>query len=120
MTRVPYFRVSKPNAVKHHFKHLADIKKPADLNKSLTYADPAVIRRICDGALNVAKGDIALTPRQRTLFKKHSKLIGSLVDPAKHIESKRTLLKQKGGNVLLKILLPLVIETVGSLLFKRK
>ena len=120
MTRVPYFQAAKTKAVKHHFKHLADLKKPSDIAKSLSYADPALIRRICDAALNVLKGDIVLTPRQRSTFKKHRKLINLLVDASKPIKTKHNLLKQKGGNILLKILLPLVIETVGSLLFKQK
>ncbi len=118
--RVAYYRTPTAKAVKRHLKHLSDLKNPAAIGSSIKLAPEPVIRRICEAALNVLKGDLTLTPYQRRTFKRHRSLINALVNKSKPINAKRTLLVQRGGSILLGVLLPLVLSTLGSIIFGKK
>jgi len=115
--RVPYFKTVTVKAIKHHLKHLADLKDPSAISSSIGYDPASVVKHICNGALNALKGQVNLSPAQRKALKSHRKTILHLINKRKSIKSKHKLLCQKGGSLLLSILLPILVKNFGSLIF---
>ena len=94
------------------------VKSKPKLRKLLIEHGPvSMITSICECALNLLKGDIPLTPRQKrrlVWYKTHLRGLASKKVPQMR---KKQFLNQKGGNLLTALLLP-VLTVLGSLLTK--
>ena len=76
-------------------------------------APNAVIGSISNGALNCREGAVHIPPHLIFLFRCHIKHFDYLVDRKKSIPSKRHLILQKGGALL--IIAPLLATDLGSI-----
>lgn len=106
---------------KHYLKFLSVCNNPNILSSVLRTAPDNVIKRICDAALNAAKGEIPIDDHKKKLFGRNRKIFSQLIDRSIPIKRKRNLLaNQRGGALpLIPILLSTVLSVVGSLLFKK-
>ncbi len=113
-------RVLKKNATKRYIKLLAVCKEPKLYKVLLHKAPEPVIKTICNAALNASRGDVQLTPTQKKLFSKHSKLFETLSSRQVTIKKKRNILNQRGNGLpLIPIILSTVLSSLGSLIFDK-
>lgn len=96
----------KNAALLYAFPYLDKQQRKALLRK----ADPALIKSICECALNTISGNIALTKAQKKNLCKHASCLRKLSESKGSWKSKKRLVIQKGG-----FLLPL-LSVVGSVL----
>ena len=112
--------VLKRNATKRYVKLIAVCNEPKLYKELLHKAPDPVIKTICNAALNASRGEVQLTPAQKKLFSKHSKLFETLSSRDVTINKKRNVLNQKGNGLpLIPIILSTVLSSLGSLLFDR-
>jgi hypothetical protein len=78
---------------------------------------PNVITAICECSLNLLKGVIPLTPRQKRRLARYKTHRRSLANKKVTRKQKKKHHNKKGGNSLT-ALLPLVLSVLGSLLVK--
>ena len=81
------------------------------------HGPPSLITSICECSLNLLKGVIPLTPRQKRRLARYKTHLRGLANKKVSRKKKKQLLNQKGGN-LIKALLPPVLSVLGSLLTK--
>jgi hypothetical protein len=74
-----------------------------------------VISAICECSLNLLKGIVPLTPRQKRRLVRYKAHLRDLANKKVSRKRKRQRLNQKGGN-LLSDLLPPILGVLGSLL----
>ena len=74
-----------------------------------------VITAICECSLNLLKGVIPVTPRQKRRLARYKTHLRDLANKKVSRKRKKLYLNQKGGN-LLSALLPTVLSVLGSLL----
>ena len=93
-------------------------KSKPKLRKLLIDNVPAnVITAICECSLNLLKGVVPLTPRQKQRLARYKTHLRALANKKVSKKRKKLYLNQKGGN-LLAALLPPVLGVLGSLLVK--
>ena len=108
----------KRTVIKRAFKFLSDCQDPRVRSTILARAPDKLIKTICNAVLNVERGDIVLSKKQKQLFKKNRKHIAKLTSRDYSLGQKRNFLKQKGGAFpLIPILLSTALSTLGSALF---
>jgi len=86
-------------------------------------SSPAVIRAICNAALNALRGDIKkISPSTKSIFRRNRRAFDILIDRNRSIESKRRLISQRGSEFLglLAPLLGTVLGSLGSAIFGPK
>ena len=94
------------------------VKSKPKLRKFLIDNVPAnVITAICECSLNLLKGVIPLTPRQKRRLVRYKTHLRALANKKVSRKQKKKHLNKKGGN-LLTALLPPVLSVLGSLLVK--
>ena len=94
------------------------MKSKPKLRKLLIEHSPAnVIISICECSLNLLKGVIPLTPRQKRRLTRYKTHLRALASKKVSRKRKKQYLNQKGGN-LLTALLPPALNVLGSLLVK--
>jgi hypothetical protein len=92
------------------------VKSKPKLRKLLIDNVPAnVITAICECSLNLLKGVIPVTPRQKRRLARYKTYLRDLASKKVLRKRKKLYLNQKGGN-LLSALLPPVLSVLGSLL----
>lgn len=106
--------------VKRTIKFLASGPDSNVVRTVLGSAPDAVIRGVCNAAVNARQGQVQIHPHLKPLFRHHSKQIDFLIDRQHPIEAKRQLLiggggrkRQKGG--VFPIVVPLLATVLGSL-----
>ena len=114
-------RASNPNEAKRYVKLLAVCRDPAVFKTLIQKSPDAVIKLICNAALNASRGEVHLTKAQKNLFAKHKSLFEKLSTRQISIKAKRKLINQRGNGLpLLPIILSTVLSSLGSLIFDRK
>ena len=94
-------------------KVLAEAKP--ELKKAIIRHVPAeTIQAISEIVLNMLKGVIKLTARQRQRLSRYKKVFRSLADKALSIPRKRKLLVQKGGGAGLAALIPIALAVLAN------
>ena len=94
------------------------VKCKPKLRKLLIEHGPvSLVTSICECALNLLKGVIPLTPRQKRRLAQYKTQLRGLVNKTVSRKKKKHFLNQKGGNLLTALLLP-VLTVLGSLLTK--
>ena len=99
------------------YLHVLVKSKPKLRKLLIEQGPPSLITSICECALNLLKGVIPLTPRQKRHLARHKTHLSGLANKKVSRKKKKKLLNQKGGN-LIKALLPPVLSVLGSLLTK--
>ena len=111
--------MAKSNAIKRAFKLLAVCRDPRVRRAILAHSPEALIKTICNAALNVERGEVVLT-KKKSVLRKYRSQIGKLTTRDYPIPKKRKILNQKGGLFpILPLLLTTALSTLGPLLFER-
>ena len=76
----------------------------------LRQANPGLIRCLCECALNLLKGNIPLTPKQKTFLKRHKTGLRYLTQRNRSLKHKKQRLTQRGGGAFLPVLLKVVLS----------
>ena len=95
--------------------HMLATANPTMRNAVLKNADQPLIHCLCECAHNVLKGNVPLTPAQKTKLKRYSQHLRDLVDKKKNNKKK---ILQTGG-FLPALLAPIAASILGPLLFSR-
>ena len=117
--RAPYYS-TKPKVAKRTLKFLEVSKNPQVIKTTLRTSSDAVIKGLCNIALNAQKGDVPLSPKQKQALARNRQVIHALLDPKKSIKRKRSLLVQKGNGFFLPLLIGAVASALGSAVFPQK
>lgn len=103
-------------------------KREADLLRALFYlsgkdrvlllrkADKRIIRCICECALNVLEGNVALTVKQKTLLRRYVTVLRQLADKKKKNNKKKIVVQHGAGAFLPTLLLPILTTVLNQLL----
>ena len=99
--------------VKRYTKFLSVAPDSEIVRQVLHRAPDAVVRDICNAALNAREGDVRIPPHLKTVFSKYHRHIARLCDHHCPLAEKRRILVQRGG--LLPIIAPLIATVLGSI-----
>jgi ABC-type methionine transport system ATPase subunit len=110
----------KRNSTKRTLKYLAICNDPQAMSAILRNAPDAVVKKICDIALNALKGDVALTNKAKKLFRQHRDEIRTFASRSVRLPKKREILVQKGSGFWIPALIGSVVGALGSSLFGPK
>jgi len=80
----------------------------------LQHADNSLITAICECALNVLKGNVELTKVQKSYLSRMKKFIRLLAKKTVSLKKKRKHLVQKGGSILIPLLVNAAISALIS------
>ena len=90
--------------------------KNAKLRKAiLEHADPELIRALCECAHNILRGNVKMTPREKTRLRKYQTKLRLIARKNVSVKQKRRHLQQTGG-FLPALLAPLAASVVIPLL----
>jgi len=112
----PRGKVNRP--VKTYIKFLAICRDTNNRKDIVNKAPNEVIKAISNAALNVARGDVHLSPAQRALLNRYKSDFVPLIEKKTSLTKKRRALSQKGGLAILPVILSSVLSALGSALFK--
>ena len=87
----------KTRKLKRTIKYLATCKHPEIISRIIAKSPDNVIKSICDAALNAARGEVSLKPKEKKILASHRKLIERLIQRGETANSMRHLLNQTGG-----------------------
>ena len=90
-------------------------KNPKLRKLLIAHSPPEVLTPICECALNVLKGTVPLTPRQKRRLARYKTHLRALADKKVSRKQKKSYINQKGGN-LLTALIPPVLGILSSLI----
>lgn len=90
---------------------------PSAYRSVVRAAPDSVLKSICNAALNVERGEIKLSPSQKTLFRQHRQQIANLTSRRVGLHSKRRILEQRGGAFWIPALIGAAISGLGSAIF---
>ena len=74
--------------------------------------DVSRIQTVCECAYNLLRGNVSVSDKQKKLLKKYKTVLRRIVKQGETWEKKRQYLVQKGGGVILPILLSTVLQAV--------
>ena len=93
------------------------VRCSAKQRKALLHkAGPKLLKTLCECTLNVLKGNVRLTTRQKRQLVRHKKNLRFLADKKISYKRKKQLLIQKGG--FLPALLAPILSTLAGLFLK--
>jgi hypothetical protein len=99
---------------KRTIKYLAVCRNPSTAHQVLKHSPDAVVKGVCNVALNAVSGDVRFTPAQRKLFSKHRAAIYRLSDKKLSLTRKRQVLHQRGSGFFIPALIGGVLSLLGS------
>lgn len=101
-------------AVKKHAKVLMALAlmTPKERKAVLKAADKSRIQSVCECAHNLLKGNIAVSDQQKRKLRKHKQALRRLVKKGESLGKKRRFIIQKGGGVLIPLLLSTVLQAL--------
>ncbi len=91
---------------------------PKVIHALMKAAPDAVIKTICNIAINCYKGDFMLTDKQKKTLKKYRNPISKLTSRTIPVKYKRKILAQEGGAIWIPLLVGSVITTLGHKIFE--
>lgn len=95
-------------------EHLKLLSKTKNKSAFLRKCPNSVIKGVCECALNLLKGNVPVTKRQKNRLTPHKRTLRRLGDKKVPLFKKRRLLVQK-GNGFLSILIPAAVSVLSSL-----
>ena len=113
--------MAKSPAIKRAFKLLAVCRDPRVRKSIITHSPDALIKTICNAALNVERGEIVLTKKQKEALRKYKSQINKLTSRTIPVAKKRKILNQKGGAFpIIPLILSAALSALGPLLFQSR
>ena len=100
-----------------HFLQFLCKANPKFCRCILKAANNDLIRCLCECIINVLKGNLKLTDKQKQKLKIHKKCLRQLGDKKLSLQRKKKILNQKGGTIL-PLILPAALSLIGSILKK--
>lgn len=88
------------------------LMKPKQSKEVLKTADKGLIQSVCECALNLLKGNVRVNPSKRKQLAKFKLTLRRLVKKGESFKKKRKYLVQKGGGILVPILLSAVLQSL--------
>ena len=73
------------------------------------------LRALCEIVVNILKGTVNLSPKQKQKLRKRKRILYQLASKSVPSKTKKELLVQQGGSLLPSILIP-ALQVLGSLL----
>lgn len=110
-TKLPF--AEKEAYVLRALYHLNEEQRKALLRK----ADPTLVKRICECALNILVGNVPLTKTHKSRLRKHAHTLRALAKPNVNFTRKKNLIVQRGG-FLPALLAPIIGTVLASFLTK--
>lgn len=110
-TKLPF--AEKEGYILRALYHLNDEQRKALLRK----ADPKLVRRICECALNVLVGNVPLNKNHKSRLRKHAPTLRVLAKRNVTLARKKSLIVQRGG-FLPALLAPIIGTVLASLIIK--
>lgn len=80
----------------------------------LKTADKSLILSVCECAYNLLKGNVCVSSNKKRKLAQYKNLLRKLVKRGESVKTKKKYLIQKGGGVLLPILLSTVLQAILS------
>ena len=114
---------SKISDTKHQLKFLQCCQSVEVIKAVLKAASDSVIKVICNVALNVQKGEVTISRKDKIIFRKHQAIIRKLFAEKFTIKQKRDALVKahcRGGILLVPALLTCAHKTFGTRLYSQK
>jgi predicted nucleic acid-binding protein len=104
-------------AVMNHSEVLRALHKasPSMRKSMLKAADCGLIHSICECVYNTIRGNVKLTPNQKTRLSRHKKLLRKIMHRGQSWKKRKKLINQKGGAFLPLILAPLLSGVLSNL-----
>lgn len=90
--------------------------KPALRNALLKNADKQLICSICECVLNILHGNVSLKPKDKKKLSKHRDILRKLAQKSKGGWKSKKRIIQKGGNILIPLLAPIIVNLLLKLL----
>ena len=106
-------RINQLKVIKRTIKFLSVAQDPEVVRLVIQRAPDAVVRAICNAALNAREGDVRIPPHLKHIFAKYHRHIHRLTDRCCPLSQKRRVLVQRGG--FLPIVAPLLATVIGSI-----
>ena len=96
---------------------LLEVCNIPSVTKAIVKSAPdAVIKTICNAALNCYRGEVILNPRQKKILRKFRGKIEKLCSKNIGLKTKRRILVQKGGAIWIPLLVGALLHHFGSAL----
>lgn len=90
------------------------LKAKPELRKTLLkHADKAIIGTLCDCVYNLLLGNIDISDLQKKNLGRHKKFLRNIAKKGCSWKSKKKII-QKGGNILIPLLLPILTSILTS------
>jgi hypothetical protein len=105
------------SAIENTVRYIGVCCDPGAYRSVVRAAPDAVLKTICNAALNVERGEINLSQAQKTLFRRHKQQIARLTSRRVALPSKRRILEQRGGAFWIPALIGAAISGLGSAIF---
>ena len=106
-----------PPRIRKHSGELHSLAraKPIAVKKIIRAADKDLVKTLCECSLNVLKGNVSISSRQKKRLSHHKKGLRELTQPKVSLKKKKVIL-QRGGFVgaLLAGLLPALLTPILS------
>ena len=109
---------SKTFHTRHQLYSLQHATSALVIKALLKASSDSVIKSICNIAVNIQKGDVEISRKEKALFRKHRHIIQKLFDEWISIKRKRQILVRahhSGENLLIPILLNCAYKSFGTL-----
>ena len=99
---------------------LLEVCNIPSVTKAIVKSAPdAVIKTICNAALNCYRGEVILNPRQKKILRKFRGKIEKLCSKDIGLKTKRRILNQKGGAIWIPLLVGALLHNFGSALLNK-
>lgn len=95
--------------------HLLSACHPKQRKAVLQTLTEQQLRSLCEVVLNVLKGTVELSHKEKQKLRKNKRVLYQLASKSVPSKKKKQILVQQGGNILPSILIP-ALQVLGSLL----
>lgn len=88
------------------------LMKPKEIKEVLKAADKGLIHSVCECAHNLLRGNVKIDSYKKRKLSKYKSILRRLVKKGESVKIKKKYLVQKGGGVLIPLLLSAVLQTI--------
>lgn len=88
------------------------LMKPKEIVEVLKAADKGLIQSVCECAHNLLRGNVKINSHKKGKLAKYKSILRRLVRKGESVKLKKKYLVQKGGGVLIPLLLSSVLQTI--------
>ena len=96
--------------VTEHFPLLRCLAQGRNISDIKKKADKKLVTCLCECVLNILRGNVPLTDRERNTLKRYRKTLRALIDKKVSLKQKKKALEQKGGSAILRSVCSAVVK----------